>query len=122
DFQRDIVGWACRRGRAALFEDCGLGKTPQQLAWSQQVLEKTNKPVLILAPNEVKKQTAREGKKFQVEVNVCQENSQIQNCINVTNYERLHKFDVSQFSGIVLDESSILKSYDGATRDLIISA
>lgn len=122
DFQRDIVSWACRRGRAALFEDCGLGKTPQQLAWAAEVLQKTNKPVLILAPNEVKKQTKREGDKFGVEVNVCQENSDIVNGINITNYERLHKFDVSDFDGIVLDESSILKSYDGATRDLIITS
>jgi superfamily II DNA or RNA helicase len=122
DFQRDITSWACRRGRAALFEDCGLGKTIQQIAWAQQVLKKTNKPVLILAPNEVKKQTKREGEKFQIEVNVCQENSDVQAGINATNYERLHKFDVSQFGGIVLDESSILKSYNGATRDLIIAS
>ena len=122
DFQIDCVRWALRRGRAALFEDCGLGKSPQQLAWAQQVLEKTNKPVLILAPNEVKKQTRREGEKFGVEVIVCQENNQIQKSVNITNYERLHKFDVHQFGGIVLDESSILKSYDGATRDLIIES
>jgi len=122
DFQRDITAWSCRRGRSAIFADCGCGKSPMQLAWAQQVLEKSNKPVLILAPNEVKKQTAREGNKFGIKVNVVAENNQIQKTINVTNYERLHKFDVSQFGGIVLDESSILKSYDGATRDLIITS
>ena len=68
DFQRDIVRWGLRRGRAAFFEDCGLGKTPQQLAWADEVLRKINQPVLILAPNEVKKQTIREGVKFGDEV------------------------------------------------------
>ncbi len=122
DFQKDVVRWALRRGRAALFEDCGLGKSPQQLAWAQQVVEETNKPVLILAPYCVSQQTVREGKKFDIEVNLVKSQSDIINGINITNYEKLHKFDACEFSGVVLDESSILKSYDGATRDLIIDS
>lgn len=122
DFQRDIVGWACRRGRAALFEDCGLGKTPQQLAWAEQVVNKTGLPVLGLAPLCVTKQTQREGSKFGIEVNVVSEQSEVSGGINYTNYEKLHHFDASQFGGIVLDESSILKSFDGATRNLVIDS
>lgn len=122
DFQNDLVTWACRRGRAALFEDCGLGKTPQQLAWAQQVAEKTNLPVLGLAPLCVTKQTQREGRKFGIEVNLANHQSEVKPGINYTNYEKLHHFDASKFSGIVLDESSILKSFDGATRNNIIES
>ena len=123
DFQRDIVRWGLRRGRAAFFEDCGLGKTPQQLAWADEVLRKINRPILILAPNEVKKQTIREGVKFGVEVRLAASQSDItRRAIYITNYEKLHRFDASLFGAVVLDESSILKSYDGATRDLIITS
>ena len=122
DFQNDITRWACRRGRAALFEDCGLGKTPQQLAWAEQVVAKTNLPVLGLAPLCVTKQTQREGDKFGIKVNIVTEQSEVVPGINYTNYEKLHHFDASQFGGIVLDESSILKSFDGATRNLVIES
>lgn len=123
DFQKDVVRWALRRGRAALFEDCGLGKSAQQLAWAQQVLEETNKPVLILAPFCVAQQTVREGKKFGIDVSLVKSDSDVSASeIYITNYEKLHKFNASNFSGVVLDESSILKSYDGATRDLIIDS
>jgi len=123
DFQRDIVRWGLRRGRAAFFEDCGLGKTPQQLAWADEALRKINRPILILAPNEVKKQTIREGVKFGVEVRLAASQSDItRRAIYITNYEKLHRFDASLFGAVVLDESSILKSYDGATRDLIITS
>lgn len=121
DFQNDVVKWACRRGRAALFEDCGLGKTPQQLAWSNAVLEQTGRNQLILAPAGVTSQTVREGKKFGIDVNRCASQADVKPGITVTNYERLHLFDLSQFGGIVLDESSILKSFDGATRNKIIA-
>lgn len=120
-FQRDCVRWACRRGRAALFEDCGLGKTPQQLAWADRVCSKTDKPVLILAPLCVTQQTKREGDKFGIIVNVVSEQSGIKPGINISNYEKLHHFDPSAFGGVVLDESSILKAYDGATRNRIIT-
>ena len=123
DFQKDVVKWALRRGRAALFEDCGLGKSPQQLVWAFEVMKKTGKSVLILAPYCVAQQTVREGKKFGIEVILAHSQADIKGIgIYITNYEKLHKFDVSEFSGIVLDESSILKSYDGATRDLIIES
>jgi hypothetical protein len=122
DFQCDCVAWACRRGRSALFEDCGLGKTPQQLAWADKVCAKTDKPVLILAPLCVTQQTRREGSKFGIDVNVAREQSEVRPGINVSNYEKLHHFDASAFGGVVLDESSILKAYDGTTRNLVISS
>lgn len=122
DFQADIVKWACRRGRSALFEDCGLGKTPQQLAWADQVLSKgKHGKVLILAPLGVTRQTVREGDKFGIKVKFVAFQWQVDGPgIYITNYEKLARFDLSDFDGIVLDESSILKSYDGATRNLII--
>ena len=122
DFQADAVKWACRRGRSALFEDCGLGKTPQQLVWADQVVKQTSNPVLILAPNEVAHQTVREGDKFGLHVHHVRDGADIVPGINITNYERLHRFDPSVFGGIVLDESSILKAYDGKTRTHIINS
>lgn len=118
-FQRDVVGWAVRRGCAALFEDCGLGKTVQQLDWANQVATKCG-DVLILAPLAVAQQTVDEGKKFGIEVNQVAEQSEVKPGISVTNYQKLHRFDTSKFKGVVLDESSILKSFDGKYRtDLI---
>jgi len=123
NFQSDIVRWACRRGRAALFEDCGLGKTVQQLTWAQETVEKTGCSVLIVAPLGVTHQTIREGKKFGFDVTFAASQDDVSKIgIYITNYEKLHKFDLSKFDGIVLDESSILKSYDGATRNLIIES
>lgn len=122
DFQAVITRWACRRGRAAIFADCGLGKTPMQLEWANQVYKHTGKPVLILAPLAVSKQTKREGEKFGVNVQICESQVDIINGINITNYEKLHKFDPGSFAGIVLDESSILKSYTGKFRNFIIEA
>ena len=116
DFQAALVEWALQRGRAALFCDCGLGKTPMQLEWARQVSEHVGKPVLILAPLAVSSQTHREGEKFGIEVTVCREAEDVAAGVNVTNYERLDRFDPHDFGGIVLDESSILKSYDGSTR------
>jgi hypothetical protein len=118
DFQRDITRWALRRGRAAIFADCGLGKTPMQLEWASHVPG----PVLILAPLAVAPQTVREGEKFGVPVRYVREMPTEPTGIYVTNYELLERFDLSQFAGLVLDESSILKSYDGATRTAIIEA
>lgn len=117
DWQRKIVAWALRRGRAALFEDCGLGKTAQQVEWADQVVRRTGKAVLILAPLAVSEQTVREGEKFGHAVHRCDSASDVvDGAINVTNYERLDKFGADPFAGIVLDESSILKAYDGKTR------
>ena len=116
-WQSAIVRWALQRGRAALFEDCGLGKTAQQLEWARHVVMHTGKAVLILAPLAVSDQTVREGAKFGIDVVRCRDGRDVRPvAVNVTNYERLDKFKPSDFAGIVLDESSILKSYDGKTR------
>src|SRR5690606_12497486 len=116
-----IVRWACKRGRAAIFADCGLGKTPMQLEWAHQVHLHTKQPILILAPLAVSKQTQREGEKFNITVKICESQDDVINGINITNYEKLHKFDAGSFIGIVLDESSILNSYTGKFRNFIIA-
>lgn len=118
DFQRDIVGWALRRGRAAVFADCGMGKTPMQLEWAKHVPG----DVLILAPLAVSAQTVREGRKFGIDVNPCRSQADVKPGINITNYEMLEHFDAEHFTGVVLDESSIIKAYDGKTRTQIIDA
>jgi hypothetical protein len=122
-FQRDIVRWALKRGRAAIFADCGMGKTPMQLEWARVVAE-THGPVLILAPLAVAQQTVRECEKFYRDMSVYyhREMPDVTRGITITNYERLPHFDASKFAGIVLDESSILKAYDGKTRTAIIQA
>jgi hypothetical protein len=117
-FQRHLVNWAIRKGRAAIYADCGLGKTPMQLVWAQNVVDKTNKPVLILTPLAVSAQTSREAEKFGID---CQRSAsgEVHRGINVTNYERLHYFKPSDFAGVVCDESSTLKSFDGVRRGQI---
>lgn len=120
EWQRHCVNWALNRGKAALFEDCGLGKTVQQLIWADEVNKATNKPVLILSPLAVAPQTKAEGVKFGIDVNICENQADVKNGINITNYEKLDKFDTSVFGAIVLDESSILKSYMGKTKRLIV--
>jgi superfamily II DNA or RNA helicase len=118
DFQRDLVIWALRRGRAAMFCDCGMGKTPMQLEWARCVPGR----VLILAPLAVAKQTIREGEKFGIECHYARSQKQAAKYkIVVTNYEMLEHFNASEFNAIVLDESSILKAYDGKTRTVIIN-
>lgn len=115
DFQKDITEWAVKKGRDAIFSDCGTGKTPMQLTWAENVTRHTNKPVLILTPLAVSAQTIREGEKFNIE---CKRSSdgKINSKIVITNYERLHYFDYKDFAGCVCDESSILKSFDGARK------
>lgn len=116
-FQRDIAAWALRRGRAAIFADCGMGKTLMQLEWANHIPGR----VLVLAPLAVAEQTVREGREFGIEVHYARSQLAASNHrIVVTNYEMLHHFDPTQWTGVVLDESSILKSYDGATRTAII--
>lgn len=115
DFQEFLIEWAVRMGRCALFEDCGMGKTLQQLAWAQNVVMHTNRPVLVLAPLAVTHQTAREATKFDIEASVCLDGA-IRPGINITNYERLHHFNPADFVGAVCDESGILKSFDGTRR------
>lgn len=119
-FQRDIVRWALAKGRAAIFADCGLGKTPMQLEWAAQVHKRMGGYVLILAPLAVSSQTVAEGIKFGVDVTLCEKAEDLKPGINITNYEKLDKFTGCQFSGVVLDESSILKSFTGKVRNQII--
>ena len=121
DFQRDIVTWACRKGRAAIFADCGMGKTIMQLSWAEQVCNHIGGMVLIVAPLAVAAQTCREGYAFNVHVNKARTADDLQPGVNITNYEMLQHFEGVDFSGVVLDESSILKSYTGAIRNQIIS-
>lgn len=122
-FQHAIVTWALRRGRAALFENTGLGKTLQQLAWARVVSDHEDAPVLILTPLAVAEQTVSEAEKFGI-VSVSYARDQCDTCSDlvVTNYERFDKFDISRFCGIVLDESGIIKSHDGKTRALLTEA
>ena len=122
EWQKKLVQWALFKGRSALFEDCGLGKTIQQLEWAKIICKKTGGNVLILAPLAVSLQTKREGKKFGINVNIAKDNDSIKPGINISNYEKMEKFDPSLFAGIVLDESSILKSFTGKTTMYLIDA
>lgn len=118
DFQRELVEWAVRKGRAAIFADCGLGKTPMGLTWASNVARKTSKPVLFLTPLAVAPQTAREAEKFGIEAVVSRDGNSKGHII-IANYERLHYFNPDDFSGVVCDESSILKSFAGQRRNEI---
>jgi hypothetical protein len=118
DFQVALVEWAIRKGRAAIFADCGLGKTAMQLTWAENVARHTGRPVLILTPLAVAAQTIREGEKFGIECHRSGDGT-IPGRIVITNYERLEHFNPADFAGVVCDESSILKSFDGARRNEI---
>lgn len=115
DFQRSMVEYAVRKGRAALFEDCGLGKTVQFLTWAQNIVEHTNRPVLILTPLAVAGQTVREAAKFGIEAARSVDGS-LPSKVVVANYERLGNFSSADFAGVVCDESSILKSFAGTRK------
>ena len=120
DYQSDLVTWALRRGKAALFTMTGTGKTPMQVAWAHCIVNHTGNPVLIFAPLAVAKQTVREATKFGITVKYVRSQEETIGGINIANYEMMQHFDASQFSGIVLDESSILKSFTGKMRTAII--
>lgn len=121
-FQHDIVRWALRRGRCAVFADTGLGKTRMQLAWADAVRRHTARKVLILAPLAVAQQTAAEGRDMGMIVTVCRDANDVQHGINVTNYDRLHRFDTSAFGAVVLDESSVIKHHDAKTLGILLEA
>ena len=118
DFQKALVEWAILKGKAAIFADCGLGKTPMQLVWAENVIRKTNKPVLIVTPLAVSQQTIHEAAKFGIYAERAND-GHARRGITITNYEQLHKFNAEDFAGMVCDESSILKSFDGARRSEI---
>lgn len=117
-FQRNLIDWATRMGRAALFADCGLGKTPMELVWARNVHLQTGKPVLIVTPLAVSFQTEAEAAKFGIEAATSRDGT-IPASITVTNYERLERFDSSRFGGVVCDESSAIKAFDGKRRALV---
>lgn len=117
-FQSFLTGWAVRKGRAAAFADCGLGKTPMQLVWAENVVRHTNRPVLILTPLAVSHQFVREATKFGIEAHRSADGKPRPN-ITVTNYERLDKFDPNDFSGVAADEASIIKHWTGATQKAV---
>lgn len=115
DFQRATVEWAVRQGRGAIFADCGMGKTPMELAWAEQVHRHTGKPVLMLTPLAVGFQAVHESQKFGHDAALSR-NGKASASITITNYEQLGKFTSGDFGGVVCDESSILKSFDGVTK------
>jgi hypothetical protein len=115
-FQRALTAWALKRGRGAVFADTGLGKTAMQLVWADQVVRKSNKPVLLLTPLAVAPQTVREAGKFGIDAERSAMALRPGARIVVTNYEKLHHFDAADFGGVVCDESSAIKSFDGKHR------
>ncbi len=117
-FQRALLEWLVAKGRGAIMADCGLGKTPIQLCWAQNVVEETNKPVLVLTPLAVGSQTVREAAKFGIQAKQSRD-GKINSKIVVTNYHQLGKFDWKEFGGVACDESSILKNFDGAIKSEI---
>lgn len=122
-WQKKIVAWATKKGRCALWADTGLGKTIMQLAWADQVRQYTGKPVIILTPLAVSAQTVKEAEKFGLDATVMHESEDA--CLvtlGVTNYHKLHKFDPTMYGGVVLDESSILKSFTGKVKNQLEQA
>lgn len=119
-FQQDLVRWACRRGRAALFAGTGLGKTIMELEWGWQVAEHEAAPVLVLAPLAVAQQTVREADKFGYSAHLVESDADIRPGINVTNYHKLHRFERTDFAAVVCDESSILKDHEAHYRNYLI--
>lgn len=122
DFQHAIVNWAVRRGRAAIFADTGLGKTLMQLAWADEVASHTGGMVLVLAPLAVSEQTIEQGANFGIEVRRVIDGVMDSPGVWIVNYERIGSIDFTELHGLVLDESSILKSHDGKTRTALIEA
>ena len=119
-YQKLIVEVALTKGRYLIGAECGLGKTLMQLEWARVITTYTNKPVLIVAPLGVAKQTAKEeAPKFGYQVNICRTGLDIVPGINITNYEMIEHFDGDNLGGVILDESSILKNFTGTTRNLL---
>lgn len=118
DFQKELVEWSLLKGRSSLFEDCGLGKSIQELVWGENVIRKTNKPVLLLTPLAVSMQMVYEAEKFGLEVERCKDGKFSKKFV-ISNYESLHNFNSDDFSGIILDESSILKNFKGHIKEAI---
>lgn len=120
EYQKDIVLWALAKGKAAVFTQCGTGKTIIQLEWANQVNKHTDGKILILTPLAVAKQTQNEGAKFGINTTICRCQEDVNSGINIANYDILHKFNLNEFVGIVLDESSCLKDFTSKTKIEII--
>lgn len=120
--QRDLTTWALKRGRAAIFADTGLGKSRMELAWADAVHRATGRDVLILAPLAVAAQTVEEGAKVGIAVTHCRDGADVRAGINITNYDRLHRFDADRFGGVALDESSCIKHHTSKTFDALVEA
>lgn len=120
--QRDFVRFALRRGRSAIFADTGLGKTRMQIAWADTVLRETKKPIMILAPLAVAQQTVEEAASVGVTIAHAHDDSEVTSGINITNYDRLHKFDPERFGAVVLDESSCIKHHSSKTLQMLLDA
>lgn len=119
DFQKALVDWSVRKGRGAILADCGLGKSFIELVWAQNIVQKTNGNVLLITPIAVGSQMLKEADKFGIDDMSRSKEGKVESKITVTNYERLHYFNPEDFQGIVLDESSILKNFKGATKNKI---
>lgn len=120
DYQKDIIAWACKKGKCAVLTGCGSGKTLMQLEWCRAVHDHTKKPVLIVAPLSVVRQTQGEARKFGIcDVKICRKQDEAANGVNITNYEMIEHFDAAAFSGVCLDESSILKSFTGKYQQIL---
>jgi hypothetical protein len=118
DFQKDLLSWAVKKGRSAVFADCGLGKSFIELAYAENIVRKTNGNILILTPIAVGQQMLKEAEKFGIEATRSRD-GKIKSKITIANYEILHYFDSNDFVGLICDESSILKNYDGKTKQAI---
>lgn len=118
DFQAYLIDYHIRKGKSFLGADCGLGKTAIELVWAENVARKTNKPVLLVTPLAVAQQTVREAEKFGIEAHRSRD-GKVHTGINVTNYERLHYFKPEDFAGVVCDESSAIKAFDGKRRAIV---
>ena len=120
DYQRDIIAWACKKGKCAILTGCGTGKTLMLLEWAKAVWKHTGRDVLIVSPLSVVQQTVREAAKFGIcDVTVCRHAEDVREGVNITNYEMIEHFNPSAFVGVVLDESSILKSFTGKYKTLL---
>lgn len=121
DFQESLVRWALMKGRAAIFADCGMGKTPMQLAWADSIIQRDNKPVLIVTPLAVGLQTVAEAAKFGLEAKRSRSGEFTgEKCVWVTNYEQLHKLNPDDFIGVVCDESSAIKDMKSARKGIVV--
>ena len=116
-YQKDIVKWALKKGKSAILTGCGTGKTFMFLSWAFCVNRYTGGDVLILSPLSVVNQTANESVKFNLgTINICRSDADVTPGINITNYEMIEHFDCSRFVAVILDESSIIKSFTSKTQ------